>query len=218
MSVAQRRDGSIVVADMLNSTLSIFAPTTGVLVNQFSHSLILMPKGCVEIHTGEMVASSHMTGQLLLWRRDDSVVALPPLPIANARPACLAVSPCGKIVYAGDETLRKVWSIHNVGTDQPIRSEVLMSDIATEGITVLDNGTLLVSDTLARVVHHLTTNGEPIARYGAGAGTAEGEFDYPVGSTALPYSRFAVCDRRNSRLQIMTHSLRTAAAGTASIA
>jgi DNA-binding beta-propeller fold protein YncE len=206
MSAEFRRDGSVVTADLIQSAVTIFSPSSGAVVTTCPCAHVMMPKGCVELPTGDMVISSYGNGKLILWRRNDECVVVS-APGAQ-RPAALALSPDGTFLIVCDETARTIlrYDTDGIETGELCEPTVLMANTPSEGVAFLANGTVLVSDTIRCVVHHLSAAGTHIAMYGGGQGTEPGTFDYPAGLCALPYNRFAVCDRRNGRVQVLQHS------------
>ena len=68
------------------------------------------------------------------------------------------------------------------------------------GVAVRADGTLLVADTYAQRILHLTQDGKVLSSWG-GQGTGAGEFSYPTDVAIAPDGGFYVADGYNDRIQ-----------------
>lgn|GEM_PF-786457 len=219
--VATDKRGNVYVADFYNDSISVF-DSRGKFLRRFPDPYQQVGKGssgqegggisvtALTVAGGQVYATDEF--QIFVFTTDGTYVRQFGKPGSGPgdldRPGGVAVDSRGR-VYVSDSNHNRVICFSPEG--KPVwvtgrKVTELMKEtenpfILPRGITILQDGSLLVADPLGQQLVKLGEDGKVIATYGT-RGTLEGQLNFP-NDVASVDDRIVIADRENDRAQVV---------------
>ena len=214
-------DGDVYVADFRNDQIQVFNPE-GDFITRFPDPQEVVGKGAsgqeglgiavtdIAVHEDKVYALDSY--QVVVFSTEGEFLTQFGMPGAQPggldRPNGIAVAEDGTIVVSDSNHNRVnayskdgefLWSEGEPITE--VAEEVEHTFGLPRGLTVLEDGSILVVDTFEHQLVMLDESGSVVRRYGS-RGTEPGEFNFPNGIDSLS-ERIIVADKENNRVQVL---------------